>query len=189
MLRLDLKSGFFALLFLQLLTSCTDNDIKNVSAVSAKKITFNKDRYYDFEIIYSDSAKVKAKGFAPILDQVTPSTGAKFNEMPKGVKITFFDEFLKSTGTIKSDYAINKTVERITIFKKNVVVVTKDITFTTEELTWDENRRMYFSPYGTVTGKDGSIATGSEFSAPQDFSSYTIKSATAQTYINGDLTQ
>jgi hypothetical protein len=189
MLRLGIKSGIFCLLILQLLASCTDDEMKNVSAVSAKKITFNKDRYYDFEIVYSDSAKVKAKGFAPILDQVTPSSGTKFNEMPKGVKITFFDDLLNSNGTIRSDYAINKTFDKITIFKKNVVVVTKDITFTTEELTWDENKRMYFSPYGTVTGKDGSVATGSEFSAPQDFSSYKIKSATAQTYINGDLTQ
>jgi hypothetical protein len=176
------------LLMIQLLlSSCNDDDLQNAPAISTKKITLTKDRSYGVEVIYSDSAKVKAKGFAPILDQVTPSQGAKYNEMPKGVKIDFFNDLLKSTGNIRSDYAINKETEKITIFKKNVVVVTESITFTTEELTWDENKRMYTSPYGTVTSKDGSVMTGTEFSAPQDFSTYRIVQAAGSTYLKSGL--
>jgi hypothetical protein len=172
-----------------ILVSCNDDDLKNASSISRKKITLSKDRSYGVEVIYSDSAKVKAKGYAPILDKVTPSQGAIYSEMPEGVKINFYDDFLKSTGNIKSDYAINKETEKITIFKKNVVVVSDKITFKTEELTWDENKRMYSSPYGTVTTKDGSIITGTQFSAPQDFSSYNITQASGTTYVKGDLTQ
>ena len=170
-----------------MLTSCNDDDLQNAPPISSKKITLSKDRSYCVEVIYSDSAKVKAKGFAPILDQVTPSQGAKYNEMPKGVKIDFYNDLLKSTGNIKSDYAINKETEKITIFRKNVVVVTETITFTTEELTWDENKRMYTSPYGTVTAKDGSVITGTEFSAPQDFSNYRIVQAAGYTTPKGNL--
>lgn len=171
------------------LASCNDDDLKNTATISSKKITLSKDRSIDVDVIYSDSAYVKAKGFAPVLDKVTPSVGAIYNEMPKGVKIEFFDKFFKKTGTITSNYAIQKQTEKITIFRKNVIVVSDNITFTTEELTWDENKRMYYSPYGTVTTKDGDIITGTEFFAPQDFSTYEIIDAAGTTSIKGDLTQ
>jgi hypothetical protein len=184
-----IKSGLLLLLAVQifLCSACNDDDLKNVNAVSSKKITLTKDRTYQAEIIYSDSAKVKAKGTAPILDKVTPSQGAMYSEMPQGVRITFFNELLETTGTIVSNYAINKETERITIFRKNVIVVSDKLTFTTEELTWDENKKMYFSPYGTVTGKDGERMTGTKFSAPQDFSTYDITQASGETYIKGNL--
>jgi len=191
MLWSRIKSGFFLLFIAQLLllSSCNDDDLKNAPAISSKKITLTKDRSYGVELIYSDSAVVKAKGFAPILDKVVPSMGASYSEMPKGIKIEFFDEFLKRTGTITSAYAIFKETEKITIFRKNVVVVTDNITFTTEELVWDENKRMYTAPYGTVTGKDGSVLTGTEFSAPQDFSTYKIIQPSGTTNLKGDLIQ
>lgn len=191
MKRLGFQSG--ALLFfavgLFFLVSCNDDDLKNASSISAKKILLTKDRTLDADVIYSDSGFVKAKGLAPIFDKVKPSEGGMYSEMPKGIKIEFFDQFLHITGTITSDYAINKETERVTIFRKNVVVVNELYTFRTEELTWDENKRMYFSPAGVVTKKDGSILNGTSFSAPQDFSTYEITQATGDTYVKGDLTQ
>ena len=177
------------MLLLFVFSSCTNDDLKHTSTISARKITLSKDRSLGVDVIYSDSAYVKAKGFAPVLDKVTPSVGAIYNEMPKGVKIEFFDKFFKKTGTITSNYAIQKQTEKITIFRKNVVVVSDKITFNTEELTWDENKRMYYSPYGTVTTKDGDVITGTEFFAPQDFSTYEIIDAAGTTSIKGDLTQ
>lgn len=188
----DIKSVLkliFTIAFFLVLSSCNDDDLKNVSAVSSKQIILSKDRTYGAEIIYSDSAKVKGKGYAPIYDKVVPSQGPSYSEMPSGIKIEFFDEFLKTTGTIKSDYAINKETEKITIFRRNVIIVTDKITFTTEELTWDENKRMYFSPSGTVTTKDGNVLKGTEFSAPQDLSTYTILQATGDANVKGDLVQ
>jgi hypothetical protein len=186
-----IKNQLFAIIAVLMVTisACGDDDLKKANTISSKKITLTTDRSLDVEIIYSDSAKVKAKGFAPILDKVTPSVGNVYSEMPKGVNIIFYDEFLRQKGSIKSDYAINKETEKITIFRKNVVVVSDNMTFTTEELTWDENKKMYTSPYGTVTGKDGTILTGSSFTAPHDFSTYEINTASGQTYFDGKLTQ
>lgn len=179
---------FLLFTFSFLFSSCGGDDLKKVSSIAANKVTLSKDRTYGAEVIYSDSAKVKAKGYAPIFDKVTPSAGAIYSEMPKGVKIYFYDELLRTKGSITSDYAINKETERITIFKKNVVVVTDNMTFTTEELTWDENKREYRSPAGTVTTKDGNVLTGTSFTAPQDFSTYSITLPSAEAYIeNGKL--
>lgn len=171
-----------------LISACAGDDLKKVPAIAASKITLSKDRTEGVEIVYSDSAKVKAKGYAPILDKVTPSQGAAYSEMPKGVKIIFYDDFLKEKGSITSDYAINKETEKITIFKKNVVVVNETTTFSTEELTWDENKKMYFSPAGTISTKDGNKVTGTSFSAPQDFSTYTITLPSAEGYLKQGTT-
>lgn len=169
------------------LSSCNEDDLKKAATISAKKTTISKDRSLKVEIVFSDSAVVKAKGIAPILDQVTPSSGSKFQEMPEGVKITFFDPLQKPTGTITSKYAIRKETEELTIFKKDVVVVREDLTFNTEELTWDQRKKMFFSPRGIVTRPDGTVLNAINFSAPQDFSSVDFEQGSGETYVKGDL--
>lgn len=176
--------------FLQVLcTSCNDDDLKKAAAISASKLTFTRDRSLGVEVIYSDSAKVKAKGFAPILDKMNPKDGKTYQEMPKGVSIDFYGDKEVKTGSISSEYAIMKETEQVTIFKKNVVVVTESMTFTTDELTWDQNQKKFFSPKGVVKRPDGSFVNAINFSAPQDFSTTTFEQGFAETYIKGDLSQ
>jgi hypothetical protein len=171
------------------LNSCNDDDLKKAAEISSKKLVLSKDRSLKVEIVFSDSAVVKAKGYAPILDQVNPSSGSKYQEMPKGVKITFFDPLQKVTGTIVSDYALRKETEQLTIFKRNVVVVRDDLTFNTEELTWDQRKRMFFSPRGIVTRPDGTVLNAINFSAPEDFSSVDFEQGSGETYLKGNLGQ
>ncbi len=175
---------FTAMIFAVLLSlgSCGEDDLKNAAKLS-KKISLDTNRTTGVDIIYSDSAKVKAKGFAPVLDKITPSNGVVFQEMPKGVKIEFLDEHMTITGSITSDYAIMKETEKLTIFKRNVVVVNQALTFNTEELIWDQNKQMFFSPKGIVTKPDGSFANAVNFSAPQDFSYYKTGTGYGETYI------
>ncbi len=168
-------------------SACTQDDLKKVPTVSIEKEALSRDRSLNVLVEYSDSAVVKARGFAPVYDKVTPKVGASYNEMPKGVKIEFFDNLMRVTGTITSDYAINNETDRITIFKKNVVIVNDIMTFKTEELIWDENKKQYTSKYGTVLGKDGTIVNGTEFSAPQDFSYYNIKAASGSSIIKEEI--
>ncbi len=159
-----------------LLTACADDDLKNVNSISAKKITFSTDRTLGVEIIYSDSARVKGKGTAPILDKVTPSNGGVYEEMPKGVKIDFYDTLGKLSGTLVSDYAIRKDLELKTTFTKNVIVKNiKGDTFRSEELIWDEGKKLFYSKQRVyVTTPDGNNVDGINFEAPQDFSSYRL---------------
>nr|WP_226904910.1 hypothetical protein [Pedobacter schmidteae] len=168
------------------LSSCGEDDLKKAAKLS-KKISLDTNRTIGVEIIYSDSAKVKAKGFAKVMDKITPASGAAYSEMPKGVKIEFLDENTNITGSITSDYAIMKESEKLTIFKRNVVVINQSLTFNTEELIWDENKRMFFSPQGIVTKPDGSFANAVNFSAPQDFSYYKAGSGYGETYIEEKL--
>ncbi|WP_316735328.1 hypothetical protein [Pedobacter aquatilis] len=165
------------------LASCGDDDLKKANAVNKQKITLNRDRTLGVEIIYSDSARVKAKGNAPIMDKVTPSNGGDYQEMIKGVKIDFFNEQTgKIDGTLISDYAIRRSQEQKTIFRKNVIVKNvKGDTFSSEELIWDEAQKIFYSKQKvTVKTIDGNVLDGVDFQAPQDFSTYTFNSATGQ---------
>lgn len=174
-------------LMLLFLSSCGEDDLKKAAVISAKKVVMSKDRSLKVEIVFSDSAVVKAKGIAPVLDQVNPSSGAKYEEMPKGVHITFYDPLQTVTGTLVSDYAIRKETEQLTIFRKHVVVVRDDLTFNTEELTWDERKKQFFSPRGVVTKPDGTVLNAINFVAPEDFSTVEYDQASGQAYVKGDL--
>lgn len=166
-----------------LVVACGDDDLKNVTSINAKKITFTTERTVGAEIIYSDSARVKATGKAPILDKVTPSAGGSYQEMIKGVKIDFYNVTNGTIdGTLICDYAIRKDQELKTIFKKNVVVNNnKGDTFSSEELIWDESKKIFYSTQRVyVKGIDGNLGNGINFEAPQDFSTYKMDSGSGQ---------
>ena len=179
-------SGIVVLSLFQLcLSSCGEDDLKKAAPLSAKdKMILNRDRTLGVEIIYSDSAKVQAKGTAPIMDKITPKSGAIYQEMPAGVKINFLNEQMGNKGSVTSDYAIQKESEKLVIFKRNVIVVNEQLTFNTEELTWDQNKKMFFSPTGVVTKPDGTMVNAINFSATEDFSDIKFEKGFGETYVD-----
>lgn len=177
-----------ALCLIQICTSsCGEDDLKKAAKLT--KVSLTTDTTRDVEITYSDSAKVKAQGFAPMLNKVTPSNGAVYQEMPKGIKINFLNEFMKIKGSITSDYAIMKDTEKIAIFRRNVIVVNEKLTFNTEELTWDQNKKMFFSPKGIVTKADGTVLDAIDFSATEDFNLINWVNGKGETYVPDNFGQ
>lgn len=172
------------LMLLVLLASCGDDDLKKASPVSSQKVILNRDRTIGVEIIYSDSARVKAKGNAPIMDKVTAENNSTYQEMIKGVKIDFFNANQPGIvdGTLICDYAIRQEQQQKTFFRKNVIVKNaKGDTFSSEELIWDEAQKIFYSTQNvTIKTVDGNILNGVDFKAPQDFSTYEINTATGQ---------
>jgi len=164
------------------LISCGQDDLKTAAKLSDKAI-LNRDRTKNVDIIYSDSAKVKAQGFAPVLDKVMPAHGGGYQEMPKGIKINFIDEFTNIKGSITSDYAIMKDAERMATFKRNVVVINESLTFNTEELIWDQNKKLFLSPKGIITKPDGTVLNAVDFSATEDFSVINWANGSGETYV------
>lgn len=96
------------------------------------------------EVIYSDSAQVKAVLTAPEMLVYHDST--QNYEFQKGVKLIFYDENLKEHQRITSDYAIQRTAEELTEFRRNVVVNMADGSVVkTEELFYDEKNKRYYN--------------------------------------------
>lgn len=173
------------------LVSCGDDDLKKANPVANQKVILNRDRTLGVEVIYSDSARVKAKGNAPIMDKITQEGGGSYMEMIKGVKIDFFNVNKPGIvdGTLICDYAIKRDQEMKTYFRKNVIVKNaKGDTFSSEELIWDESKKIFFSTTNvTIKTTDGNILNGVDFEAPQDFSTYKINTATGQAVLKDEI--
>ncbi|MHA4894080.1 hypothetical protein ACXZ1K_04955 [Pedobacter sp. PWIIR3] len=170
------------LCMLQMLNSCGEDDLKSATKLNGK-INLSSDTTRDVNITYSDSAKVKAQFFAPMLVKVVPMTGASYQEMSKGVKINFLNPEATIKGSITSDYAIMKDVEKTATFQRNVVVINEKLTYNTEELVWDQTKKKFFSPKGVITKPDGTVLTAVNFSATEDFNTITWDNGTGQVYV------
>ncbi|WP_374165832.1 LPS export ABC transporter periplasmic protein LptC [Arcticibacter sp. MXS-1] len=177
-----MKRGFIWLLTLAyasvLLTAC-ENDLREVEKVSSQKKSVPVDKSTGVEIIYSDSAKVKAKVITPELNRY--HTKNPYYEMPKGATVIFFDENQKESSRIVSDYAIQHENSRVVEMRKNVVGTSvKGDVFKSDELIYDPRRPnpVYSTKLVTITQPNGNIVFGNGFSSDEDFKHWELTDAT-----------
>lgn len=152
--------------------SC-ENDLKKVKEISSQEVNKPIETTVGVDVIYSDSAKVKARMTTPImLTHTATKTEKAYYEMPKGVHIDFFDTKQRIISTVTSDYAFTKNDNKIIELHRNVVVVnTKGDTFKSEELIWDQlAKKFYSNQFSTLTTTDGNIISGSTFRCNEDLS-------------------
>lgn len=165
-------------------TAC-ENDLNSVRAIELRQqgeVEFTKQA----EIIYSDSARVKAKLKTPEL--YNHKTKDPYYEMPKGIEIVFYDEFLKQSSKVTSEYAIRKENQKIIELRKNVIAVNnKGETFKSEELIWDENLKRFYSNKVVNISTNKATISGTSFWATEDFSYYEIVQGAGPIQFNEDL--
>ena len=158
------------------LLSC-ENDLKDVEKISSKKIAVPVDRSTGVEIIYSDSALVKAKLITPELLHF--KTTNPYYEMKKGVEIIFLDPKQKESSRVTADYAIRYENEKKVELRKNVVAVNeKGETFRSDELIWDENKKRFTSSKLVSITSGANTLSGTSFWANENFSYYEITQST-----------
>jgi LPS export ABC transporter protein LptC len=160
-----------ALLIGMLLISACENDLNKIKEISAKESTNSINSTTGVDITYSDSAKVKLEMFAPLLLQYQnlKQPTKDYDKMPKGVKIIFFDANQKESGNIIADSAINHTNQKIIEFHKNVVATnSQGETFKSDELIWDQNKKIIYSDKTVqVTMKGGNVVNGVNFKSDE----------------------
>jgi len=165
--------SFLPTILIAILFSACENDLKKVREISAKEFNNPVDSSMGVDITYSDSARVKATLQTPLLLDFK-STGKPYHEMPKGVKITFFDKSLKPSGTIVSDYAITSNNDKVITLTKNVILKsTAGDTFTSEEMVWDQNTRLLYTNKPWEWHKaDGTDLNGTKFESNETFTKW-----------------
>jgi LPS export ABC transporter protein LptC len=134
-----------ALFICMLITSSCENSLNDIQKIASKEEDKPISRSTGVEVIYSDSAKVKARLTTPLMielsDQAKP-----YREMPTGVKIVFYDDDMTEKGTITSEYAIMLEKENTITFRKNVVATNaQGETFKSEELIYDQAGKKLFT--------------------------------------------
>ena len=154
----QVTNPFFPVLaIVMLLLSACENDLAKIKAVSALQTSQAADTTRGVEVIYSDSAVVKGKMLTPLL--IKYATTKPYDVMPKGVKIIFYDKDRAEMATLTADSAVQLEADNITRFYKNVLVITpKGDTFKSEELIWDQPKKIIYSNKYS----EGRSATGDE---------------------------
>jgi LPS export ABC transporter protein LptC len=161
-------------LSLLILVSC-ENDIEKIKIITSKK-SMPVERGKDVEILYSDSARIKARLLAKELNRFAEKQ--PYIEMPKGIKLYFYDSNQKVNSTLTSQYAkvLQFPDNNIMEARRKVVVVNeKNETLKTEHLIWNQKEETIVSDaYVTITTKD-EIIMGEGLESNQSFTKYKIK--------------
>jgi LPS export ABC transporter protein LptC len=174
--------GFLGILAISCLIASCENDLKDVEEISSQKLAVQIERSENVEVIYSDSAVVKAKLTAPVV--LHYKTADPYYEMPKGILVIFFDENQQETGRTTADYAIRRELKKIVELKKNVVVVNaKGNQLKSDEVIWDENQHRFYSDKSvTITDPNGSVFNGTGFWADESLKSWNIDQGAGPIY-------
>jgi len=157
-----------------LLAGC-ENDLKDIKKIADAGATKPVTSYTDVDVIYSDSAKVKAHMTAPLMMDYD-SVKSPYTEMPKGVKVIFYGPDMKENGNITAKYAIYHKKEKNILLRNDVVGTnTKGETFTSDELIWDQDTKQVRSTKVVhIRMADGSIADGTDFLSDEGLNHWTL---------------
>jgi LPS export ABC transporter protein LptC len=170
--------------FLFIMESC-ENDIAIVNAIShtnSGPVMSAK----NIEVVFSDSGRIQAKVTGILMNRYT--TPEPYMEFPRGFKISIFDSVLRTSTTICANYGIRKEYSRVMEAKGNVVVRNeqKKQQLNTEELTWNENRRMIFTSEPVKITTLDKIVFGKGLRSNESFSDYTILQVYGQMMVKKD---
>jgi LPS export ABC transporter protein LptC len=174
---------FNLLIFIVFFTSC-ENDMKTINTLNANK-NLPEFSAQDVEMIVSDSGNVIAYLVTKQLDRY--NVERPYLEMPKGVKVLFYDINMHIKASLSANYAINYENDKIMDARNNVVVVNvKGERLNTEHLVWNQRTEKINSDvFVKITTKD-KIIKGTGMNADQQFNHWIITHVTGTMMVKND---
>jgi len=153
------------------LVSC-ENDMKTIRAIGLRD-TGPTEILTAGELIYSDSGKVQILVKTPLIHRYDKEK--VFMEMPKGIKVLFFDSTLTANSWLTANYAKSYDNDNKFEAKYDVVVVNvKGERLNTERLVWDTQKKIIYSDqFVRITTKDR-VLLGEGMEADERFDKWKI---------------
>jgi LPS export ABC transporter protein LptC len=175
------SSGRIIILFLLLLSagclfiSC-ENDLERIQSITSF------DQFPDaagrkYEILYSDSFRVKVRILAPEIERYA-RVEDPYIEFPKGLTAYFYDDSLEIEAYIKAKHVIYLEKEYLWEAKHNVEGrnLKTGNQLNTEHMFWDERQQLIYSQsQSRIVNEDGTFYGEKGFEARQDLSWYRLK--------------
>jgi len=175
-MNLCLKKIFFSIIYIFsiiIFFSSCQNDIKIINTIGEKEL-LPVESAKDVETIYSDSGQILVIVKAPLLNRFE---GEKvYIEMPKGVKVNFYDSVMHVKSKLTANYAISYERERIMEAKNDVIVINeKQEQLNTEHLVWDQKKGIIYSDKFVKINTGKEILWGEGLEADERFDKWKIK--------------
>ena len=172
------SAPFIFILFVllsSLLPSC-NNDIKEARLI-VSRANVNIEKGKEVEISYSDKGVTRIKAIAP--------TATRFNkerayfEFSNGIKILFYNEQHNIESTLTAKYATAYENSHSMTARDSVVVINnKGEILNTDELIWDEDKKIIYSNSFVKIRTPDEIIYGNGMTANENFTGYVIKNIT-----------
>ena len=181
------KHSFILMLATLCLTMGCENDIERITLLTSE-IDVPTISGTNVNVIYSDSGKVKVQILAPRYKQF-PKGEKPHMEFPDGMEVFFYNDSMKMESTIRSDYAIYYSNEKLWHATGNVEVhkLYSGDALNTEELFWDEEKQLIYSDvYTKVQNQDGTFYGKRGFEAFQDFSNWQLKGSSGTVIVKDE---
>lgn len=171
-----------AVLALLLLAGSCRNKIEDIQALNYRD-TFPLESARDVEMIYSDSAEVKAMVRSPLVNRYGGED--PYLVLPEGVKVYFYDSVLNVKTRLSAGYAIKHERSQLMEARYDVVVINSaGEKLNTEHLVWDQSRKIIFSDvFVKITRKD-EVIYGQGLEADESFDKWVIKKPKGTFYIS-----
>lgn len=168
---------FIAFAFTLSVMSCFMSGCKN-DLDEAKLITsranVNIEKGKNVNIRYSDHGNTKIKAEAKTLTRF--NVEKPYLEFTDGIKITFYSADGAVGTTMTADYASAVENSGIMTARKNVEVINaKGEKLNTEEIVWDEQKKVIYSNAFVKISTADEIIWGNGMEANEDFTDYVIK--------------
>ncbi|HNW98647.1 MAG TPA: LPS export ABC transporter periplasmic protein LptC [Bacteroidales bacterium] len=178
-----IKKLFFIIISVWFFASC-ENDIKTINTVGNKDY-LPVESAKDVETVYSDSGRILLNVKAPQLDRYEGEKN--YSEMPKGVKVYFYDRDMNVTSMLTAKYAISYDKENIMEAKNDVVVINeKKEKLNTDHLIWDQKKAIIYSDKFVKITTKKDILWGDGLEADERFDNWKIKKPKGSITINED---
>ena len=165
------------LFFLLSLVGC-HNDLDQAKLVTSRA-NVNIEKGKDVEIQYSDHGNTKIKVNAKTVTRF--NTDKPYLEFTDGIKLCFYSVDKQVATTMTAEYAVAVEKSSLMTAHKNVEVINaKGEKLNTEELIWDEDKKIIYSnAFVKITTTD-EIIYGNGMQANEDFTDYVIKKITGK---------
>ena len=131
----------------------------------------------NIEVIFSDSAKVKAQIQAPEFRQFQ-DVEKPYMEFPKGIEVYFYNDSLKIESKLRADYTIYYNEEKLWHATGDVQAVNLDNgdRLNTEELFWDEEKELIYSnTFTRIQNQDGTWYGKNGFESHRNLNNWKLK--------------
>lgn len=168
---------FCFLLFAFFLSSCKNSLEEAKLIVSRANVNIEKGK--DVQINYSDDGVVRIQASGHTVTRY--NTGRPYLEFSDGMKLLFFNAEHKVESTLTAKYATAIENSHSMTARDSVVVVNnKGELLNTDELIWDEDKKIIYSNSFVKISTADEIIYGNGMTANENFTDYTIKHITGK---------